>query len=43
MKLKMVGERIFLISRRIFGMPGFFNYAMADGIYNLLSPDKAAL
>lgn len=24
-------------------MPIFFNYAIADGIYNLLFPDKTAL
>ena len=42
-KLKMLVERIFLVSKRFFGVPSFFNYAIADGIYNLLFPDKTAL
>ena len=42
-KLKMLVERIFIVSKRFFGVPSFFNYAIADGIYNLLYPDKAAL
>jgi hypothetical protein len=43
MKLKMLVERIFLVSKRFFGVPSFFNYAIADGIFNLLYPDKSAL
>jgi len=43
MKLKMLVERIFLVSKRFFGVPSFFNYAVADGIFNLLYPDKTAL
>lgn len=43
MKLKMSVERIFLVSKRFFGVPSFFNYAIADGIYNLPFPDKTAL
>jgi len=42
-KLKLLIERIFLVSNRFFGVPSFFNYAIADGIYNLLYPDKTAL
>lgn len=42
-KLKMLVERIILVSKRFFGVPSFFNYAVADGIYNLLYPDKTAL
>jgi len=42
-KLKLLVERVFLVSKRFFGVPSFFNYAIADGIYNLLFPDKAAL
>ena len=42
-KLKMPVERIFLVSKRFLGVPSFFNYAIADGIYNLLYPDKTAL
>jgi hypothetical protein len=42
-KLKLLVEKIFLVSKRFFGVPSFFNYAIADGIYNLLFPDKTAL
>jgi len=42
-KLKLLVERIILVSKRFFGVPSFFNYAIADGIYNLLFPDKTAL
>lgn len=42
-KLKLLIERIFLVSKRFFGVPSFFNYAIADGIFNLLYPDKTAL
>jgi hypothetical protein len=42
-RLKLLVEKIFLISKRFFGVPSFFNYAIADGIYNLLFPDKTAL
>tara|TARA_B100000315_G_C14373342_1_gene494021 strand:+ start:341 stop:634 length:294 start_codon:yes stop_codon:yes gene_type:complete len=43
LKLKLLVERIFLVSKRFFGIPTFFNYSIADGIYNLLFPDKTAL
>jgi len=43
LKLKMVVERIYLVSKRFFGVPTFFNYAIADGLYNLLFPDKAGI
>lgn len=36
----MFMERIFWVSKRFFGVPSFFNYAIADGIFN---PDKPAL
>jgi len=42
-KHKLLVERIFLISKRLFGIPSFFNYAIADGIFNLIFPDKTAL
>ncbi len=42
-KLRLLVERVFLVSKRFFGVPSFFNYAIADGIYNLLFPDKTAL
>jgi len=43
LKLKMLVERIYLVSKRFFGVPTFFNYAIADGLYNLLFPDKTGI
>jgi len=43
LKLKMLVERIYLVSKRFFGVPTFFNYAIADGLYNLLFPDKTGV
>jgi len=40
---KMLVERIYLVSKRFFGVPTFFNYAIADGLYNLLFPDKTGI
>ncbi|MEO6452514.1 MAG: hypothetical protein ABIN97_00470 [Ginsengibacter sp.] len=36
LKLKIMVEKIFILSKRFFGIPTFFNYAMADGIFELL-------
>jgi hypothetical protein len=43
LKLKMLMERIYLVSKRFFGVPTFFNYAIADGLYNLLFLDKTGI
>jgi hypothetical protein len=43
LRLKMLVERIYRVSKRFFGVPTFFNYAIADGLYNLLSPDKMGI
>jgi hypothetical protein len=43
LRLKMLVERIYLVSKRFFGVPTFFNYAIADGLYNLFSPDKTGI
>jgi len=43
LKLKMLVERIYFVSKRFFGVPSFFNYAIADGLYNLLFPDKTGV
>jgi hypothetical protein len=43
LKLKMLVKRIYLVSKRFFGVPTFFNYAIADGLYNLLFPDKTGI
>ena len=36
LKLKIMVQKIFILSKRFFGVPTFFNYAMADGIFELL-------
>lgn len=36
LKLKVMVQKIFILSKRFFGIPTFFNYAMADGIFELL-------
>jgi hypothetical protein len=42
LKFKILVEQIFLVSKKFFGVPSFCNYAIADGPYNLLFPDKSA-
>jgi hypothetical protein len=41
LKLKVMVQKIFFLSKRIFGVPTFFNYAMADGIFELLKHSRA--
>jgi hypothetical protein len=36
LKLKVAVQKIFILSKRFFGIPSFFHYAMADGICELL-------
>ena len=43
LRLKMLTQRIDLVSKRFFGVPTFFNYAIADGLYNLLFADKTGI
>jgi hypothetical protein len=43
LKLTMLVQRIYLVSKRFFGVPTFFNYAIADGLYNLLFPDETGI
>jgi len=43
LRLKMLTQRIYLVSKRFFGVPTFFNYAIADGLYNLLFADKTGV
>ena len=43
LKLKVLVERVCLVSKRFFGVPTFFNYAIADGLYNLLFGDKTGI
>ena len=42
-KLKIMVQKIFILSKRFFGIPTFFNYAMAEGIAELLKKDNTAL
>jgi len=43
LKLKMLVERIYLVSKRFFGVPTFFNYAIAERLYNFLFPDNTGI
>ena len=43
LKLKVLVERIYLVSNRFFGVPIFFNDALADALYNLPFPDKTGI
>lgn len=43
LRLKMFMQRIYLVSKRFFGVPTFFNYAIADGLYNLLFSDRTGI
>ncbi len=43
LKLKVMVQKIFLLSKRLFGVPTFFNYAMADSIYELLKITKTGI
>ena len=42
-KLIMLVEKMLIILERFLEVPNFFNHAIADGIYNLLYPDKTVL
>jgi hypothetical protein len=43
LKLKIMVQKIFILSKRFFGVPSFYNYAMADGIFELLKHSKQGL
>lgn len=36
LKLRLMVQKVFILSKRFFGIPSFFHYAMADGIFELL-------
>jgi hypothetical protein len=40
MKVKIIVQKIFFLSKRFFSVLSFFNYAMADGIFDLLKYSK---
>jgi hypothetical protein len=43
LKLKIMVQKIFILSKTFFGVPSFYNYAMADGIFELLKHSKQGL
>jgi len=43
LKLKIMVQKIFILSKRFFGIPTFFNYAMADGIFELLKKTTSGI
>ena len=36
-------QKIFILSKRFFGIPTFFNYAMTDGIFELLKKSNTGI
>ena len=43
LKLEVMVQKIFILSKRLFGVPTFFNYAMADGIFELLKTSRIGI
>jgi len=43
LKLKVAVQKIFILSKRFFGVPTFFQYAMADGICELLKKARTGI
>jgi hypothetical protein len=43
LKLKVMVQKIFILSKRFFGIPTFFNYAMAYGIFELLKKSSIGI
>lgn len=43
LKLKIMVRKIFILSKRFFGIPSFFNYTMADGIFELLKKSRTGV
>ena len=43
LKLKLMVQKVFILSKRFFGIPTFFNYAMADGIFELLKKSNTGI
>ena len=43
LKLKILVQKIFILAKRFFGIPIFYNYAMADGIYELLKKTRVGI
>lgn len=43
LKLKLLVTKIFILAKRFFGIPAFYSYAMADGIYQLLKKTRVGI
>ena len=43
LKLKMAVQKIFILRKRFFGVPTFFQYAMADGVGELLKKARTGI
>ena len=43
LKLKLMVQKVFILSKRFFGIPSFFHYAMADGIFELLKKTNTGI
>lgn len=43
LKLKVSVQKIFILSKRFFGVPTFFQYAMTDGIFELLKKARTGI
>ena len=43
LKLRLMVQKVFILSKRFFGIPTFFNYAMADGIFELLKKSNTGI
>ena len=43
LKLKLMVQKVFILSKRFFGIPTFYNYAMADGIFELLKKSNTGI
>ena len=43
LKLKVAVQKIFILSKRFFGVPTFFQYAMTDGIFELLKKARTGI
>lgn len=43
LKMKLMKEKIFILSKRFFGVPSFYNYTIADGIYELLKYTRTGI
>jgi hypothetical protein len=43
LKMKLMVQKVFILSKRFFGIPSFFHYAMADGIFELLKKTNCGI